>query len=158
MSSVHLSLVHLSLVHLSLVCKSPLENYTSRANKSLPLDWPQTPITFTYIIHSSVRNYISLPLDWPQTVYSRPIDLVRTYSPFPRRWDSKCSAKCASKSLMVEIQVSFQMRHLKRDLRWPSRISFCIPRSISSLIFAGAGCTIDSWLTTHSIVYSRIID
>ena len=32
------------------------------------------------------------------------------------------------------------MNHLKRDLWWPSRISFCIPMIISSLIFSGRGC------------------
>ena len=47
---------------------------------------------------------------------------------------------CKSTSSMVKIDVSFQMSRLKRNLRWPSRSSFRIPMTISSLIFSGAGC------------------
>jgi len=64
-----------------------------------------------------------------------------TYSPFPRRRDSKWSSECKSKSSRVKVQVSFPMSHSKRDLWWPSRILFCIPMTISSLIFAGTGCS-----------------
>jgi len=48
-----------------------------------------------------------------------------------------------SKTSMVEVQVSFQMSHcLKTDLWWPSRNSFCIPMTISNLIFSGTGCSV----------------
>jgi len=72
-------------------------------------------------------------------------DFPKDYSPFPRRWDPTCSSKCKSKSSMVKVQVSFQMSRLKRDLWWPSRISFCIPMTISSLIFSGTGCICTGW-------------
>jgi len=41
---------------------------------------------------------------------------------------------------MVKVQVSFQMSRLKRDLWWPSRMSFCIPMIISNRIFSVTGC------------------
>ena len=41
---------------------------------------------------------------------------------------------------MVKVDYSFQMCHLKRNLWWPSRISFCVPMTISSLVFSGTGC------------------
>jgi len=55
------------------------------------------------------------------------------YSPFPRRWDLKWSSEYKTKSSMVKVHVSSQMSHLKRDLWWPSRISFSIPMTVSSL-------------------------
>jgi len=58
------------------------------------------------------------------------------YSPFPRRWDSRCLSECKSKSSMTKVQLSFQLCPLKRDLWLPSRISFCILMTISSLIFS----------------------
>jgi len=66
--------------------------------------------------------------------------------PFPRKRDSKWSSECKSKSSMVKVQVSFQIvsfqiNHSKRDLWWPSRTSLCIPMTISSLVFAGTGCS-----------------
>jgi len=74
---------------------------------------------------------------------------TRDYSPFAKRWDSKCASKCSSKcrlkSSMVEIQVSFQMSRLKRDQWWPSRIFISILTTISSLIFWGTGCAY-AWL------------
>jgi len=84
--------------------------------------------------YESVMSQIWNALPWPE-----PKPPWR-YSLFPRRWDSKSSSECKSKSWMVKVQVSFQMSNLKRDLWWPSRISFCIPRTISSLIFSGTGC------------------
>jgi len=50
------------------------------------------------------------------------------------------SSKRKSKSSMVKVHVSFQMSRSKRDLGWPSGIAFCIPMSISSLVFSGTGC------------------
>jgi len=41
---------------------------------------------------------------------------------------------------MVKVHVSLQISHLKSHLWWPSRISFCIPKTISSPIFSGTGC------------------
>jgi len=62
------------------------------------------------------------------------------YSPIPRRWDSRRSSKCKLKSWMAKVQISFRMSRSKRVLWWPSRISFCILTTISSLIFSGTGC------------------
>jgi len=77
------------------------------------------------------------------------------YSPFPRRRDSKCSSNCKSKSSMVKVLVSFQMSCLKRDLRWPSRISLCIPTSIWSLVFHGTGCrSLVKQTFTHNRVFA----
>jgi len=42
---------------------------------------------------------------------------------------------------MVKVHVCFQMSRSKRELGWPSRISVCIPMTISSLICSGTGCT-----------------
>ena len=36
---------------------------------------------------------------------------------------------------MVKVEVSFQMSPTKRNLWWPSNISFCIPMTIWSLVF-----------------------
>jgi len=69
------------------------------------------------------------------------------YSPFPRKWESKSSSKCKSNSSMVKVQVSFQMSRSKRDLWWPSRMSFCISMLISNRIFSVTGCT-----CVHTIV------
>jgi len=55
-------------------------------------------------------------------------------------WDSKWSSEHKTKSSMVKVEFSFQMSHLKRNLWWPSRISFCIPMTISSLMFSETGC------------------
>ena len=66
---------------------------------------------------------------------------IDQYSPFPRRWNSKCSSKGKSKSSIVKVQVSFQMSHGKGDLWWPSRISISISTTISRLIFWGTGGT-----------------
>ena len=83
--------------------------------------------------------------------------IMHQYSPFPRRWDSKCSLKCKSKSMMVNVQVLFQISHLKKDLWIPSRILFCIPITISSLIFSGTGCTTDQFLRFHKNEFDEML-
>jgi len=40
------------------------------------------------------------------------------------------------------MSLSFPMSRMKGDLWCPSRMSFCIPMTISSLIFSGTGCSI----------------
>ena len=82
---------------------------------------------------------IQMGLYGSRAIYMSEFDTSR-HSPFPRRWDLKCSSKCKSKSSIVKVHVSFQMSPSKRDLGWPSRISVCIPMTISSLIF------FDAWL------------
>ena len=85
-----------------------------------------------------------IPRSWPHechfVIISDDYLQSHVHRPFPRRWDWKCSSKCKSKSSMVKVHVSFQMSPLKRDLWWPSRISICIPMTISSLIFSETGC------------------
>ena len=44
--------------------------------------------------------------------------------PVPGRWDSKWSSEYKTKPSMVKVEVSFQTSRLKRNLWWPSRISF----------------------------------
>jgi len=46
--------------------------------------------------------------------------ILRRYSPFPRRWDSKWSSECKSNPRWSS-QVSFLMAHLKRDLNCDHR-------------------------------------
>ena len=65
---------------------------------------------------------------------------VRLYSAFPSKRDSKCLSKRKSNSSMVGVHVSFRMSCFKKDLAWPSRMSDCIPMTISFRIFSGTGC------------------
>ena len=63
-----------------------------------------------------------------------------SYSPFPRRQDSKWSSEYKTKSRWSKFKSLFNMSNLKRYPWWPSRISFCIQLTISSLIFSGTDC------------------
>ena len=58
--------------------------------------------------------------------------------------NARNESKRTSKSSMVKVQSSFQMSHSYRDLRWPSRISVCIPMTTSSLHLLFV-CLIVSW-------------
>jgi len=98
--------------------------------------------------HACVHTFLSPPYIFlPSTSTS--------YSPFPRRWDSKCSSKCKSKSSMVKAHVSFQMSPSKSDLGWPLRVLVCIPMTISSLIFLGTGC--NTFLSSNTFCFPPYI-
>jgi len=66
------------------------------------------------------------------------------YSPFPTGWDSKWSSEWKWKFSIFKVHVSFHMSRLKRDLRWPSRIFISLSTTISSVIFSGTGCTVNT--------------
>jgi len=60
----------------------------------------------------------------------------------------------AKQDYRLSSQVSFQTAHVKRDLWWPSIILFCIPKTISSLIFPGNRLYMNQsfayeWVTPH---------
>jgi len=62
------------------------------------------------------------------------------YGQIPKR-QAAMVVEMEIKILDAQVQVSFQMSCLKRDLWWPSRISISVSMAISSFIFSGSGCT-----------------
>jgi len=72
------------------------------------------------------------------------------YSSFPRGWNSKWSSEYKTKSSMF-ITGSFSNGSFEKRLQLsPSRISFCILITISSLIFSGTSCTTDESFRFHN--------
>jgi len=83
-----------------------------------------------------------------ESIYTESHNMYRErYSPFCRRWDSKCSSECETKSWMVLTGLLSNGSFEKRHELWPSRISLSIPTSISSLIFYRMGNTVIDMVT-----------
>ena len=51
-----------------------------------------------------------------KVLLSSPISDLKIYSPFPRRWDSKCSSKRKSKSSMVKVPFFFSNEPFEKNL------------------------------------------
>ena len=70
------------------------------------------------------------------------------YSPFPKRWDSKCSSEWKSKSSMVIIGLFSKCSFEKRHELWPSMISICILTSIliAEALGLWSSCLYESWV------------
>ena len=109
---------------------SPLPSKDSFAKNSC------TSVTYKYpsVLHVSIQQNTK----W---TFLRHTFIRHTYSPFPRRRDSKWSSECKTKFSMVITGLFSNGSFEKRPELWPSRGLICISTSISSLIFSGTGCT-----------------
>jgi len=94
--------------------------------------WSSFTILFCIVLYKTRSGHHRFFSQWP--IWKEKSNFTEDFVWYP-------GMMTISKCLMVKIGFSFQMSHWKRNLWWPSRISFGIQMTISSLIFSGTGCT-----------------